>query len=63
MSVRRRRAKRVTFRLDERAFSYWDATAHGWRVAPGCYRISLGSSSRDIAKRASLALAGGRCRR
>jgi beta-glucosidase len=37
---------RVT--LDARAFSYWDATTHGWKVAPGDYRIFVGASSRDI---------------
>jgi beta-glucosidase len=63
VSVRRGRTRRVTFRLDERAFSYWDSAAHGWKVAPGCYRLYLGSSSRDIAGRASLPLAGGSCRR
>jgi beta-glucosidase len=63
VDVRRKRAKRVTFRLDERAFSYWDTTSHGWKVAPGCYRISVGYSSRQIAQRASLPLAGGNCPR
>lgn len=38
----------VTFRLDQRAFSYWDVTANEWRVAPGCYRIFVGGSSRDL---------------
>jgi beta-glucosidase len=61
VEVRARRARRVTFRLDERAFSYWDSASHGWKVAPGCYRVSVGYSSRSIAQRASLALGGGRC--
>lgn len=39
---------RVTFTLDERALSYWDVTADDWRVAPGCYTVMVGSSSRDI---------------
>ncbi len=34
--------------LDRRAFSYWDAKTHGWKVAPGVYPIFLGASSRDI---------------
>lgn len=34
--------------LDARAFSYWDVTAHGWKVAPGEYTVQVGSSSRDI---------------
>ena len=61
VQVRARHARRVTFRLDERAFSYWDTGGHGWKVAPGCYRISVAYSSRSIAQRASLPLAGGRC--
>lgn len=56
------RHRRVSFRLGPRAFSYWSTTAGGWRTAPGCYGISVGSSSRDIALRASLPLAGGSCR-
>jgi beta-glucosidase len=63
VELRRRRARRITFRLDVRAFSYWDSGAQRWQVAPGCYRISVGRSSRHIAQRARLPLAGGRCGR
>jgi len=38
----------VTLALDARAFSYWDAATHGWKVAPGHYTISAAASSRDI---------------
>ncbi|HEX4086444.1 MAG TPA: glycoside hydrolase family 3 C-terminal domain-containing protein [Chthoniobacteraceae bacterium] len=34
--------------LDARAFSYWDKTSHSWKIAPGVYPVSVGSSSRDI---------------
>jgi beta-glucosidase len=34
--------------LDGRALSYWDTKTHGWAIAPGAYRIMVGSSSRDI---------------
>jgi beta-glucosidase len=54
-------AKRVGFKLDRRAFSFWDEARDRWRVAPGCYRVELGTSSRDIVARRSLALGGGRC--
>jgi beta-glucosidase len=37
-----------TFTLDARAFSFWDATAHRWRVAGGQYRIEVGRGSRDL---------------
>ncbi|MQY08075.1 glycoside hydrolase family 3 C-terminal domain-containing protein [Actinomadura macrotermitis] len=43
------RSARVTFPLDTRAFSYWDEAASGWKVAPGCTKVMVGSSSRDIA--------------
>jgi beta-glucosidase len=36
----------VTLTLRQRAFEYW-ATG-GWRAAPGAYRVSVGSSSRDL---------------
>ena len=38
----------MTFSLEDRDFSYWDVRRHAWRVAAGCYRILVGSSSRDI---------------
>ncbi len=42
------KAKRVRFALDSRAFSYWSTAASDWRIAPGCYRIAVGASSRDL---------------
>ncbi len=48
----------VMLRLDHRAFSSWGAS--GWAVAPGCYRIAVGSSSRALPLRAT-AGAGGAC--
>jgi beta-glucosidase len=45
--------RRVSFTLDERALSYWDTAAGGWRVAPGCYAVAVGSSSRDLPLRGS----------
>jgi beta-glucosidase len=41
-------SKRVSFPLDERAFSYWDTGAKGWRVKAGCYSVQVGFSSRDL---------------
>jgi len=38
----------VTMTLTRRAFAYWDSAAKKWRVAPGLYRILVGSSSSDI---------------
>jgi beta-glucosidase len=39
-------SRRVTFTLDERAFSYWAGS--DWRIAPGCYRIGVGAHSREL---------------
>ncbi len=41
-------------KLDARAFSYWDVSSHGWKVAPGEYPISVGASSRDLRLNASV---------
>jgi beta-glucosidase len=41
-------SSRVTFSLDSRAFSAWDVVSHRWQLAPGTYKILVGSSSRDI---------------
>ena len=38
----------MSFTLDRRALSYWDTAAGGWHVAPGCYEVMVGSSSRDL---------------
>lgn len=51
----------VTFDLDERAFSYWSTTADDWKVAPGCYRIEVGRSSRDLPLSAIVARGGASC--
>ena len=40
-------SRRVTFTLDDRAFSWWAGS--GWEVAVGCYRIGVGEHSRDLA--------------
>jgi beta-glucosidase len=61
VDVRRGRTRRVTFRLNGRAFSYWNAARDRWQVAPGCYGISVGQSSRDIDQRGALPVRGGRC--
>ncbi|HEX3899478.1 MAG TPA: glycoside hydrolase family 3 C-terminal domain-containing protein, partial [Mycobacteriales bacterium] len=42
----------VTLHLDSRSFAYWNTTANGWRVAPGCYSIDIGDSSAHLPLRA-----------
>lgn len=53
--------RRFTLTLDERALSYWDEGVGGWRVAPGCVAIRLGSSSRDLPLQGVLATGGASC--
>ncbi|HEX8065365.1 MAG TPA: glycoside hydrolase family 3 C-terminal domain-containing protein [Thermoleophilaceae bacterium] len=43
------------FRLTARDFSYWDVQAGGWRIAPGCYGVLVGRSSRAVKLRGRLA--------
>lgn len=53
-------SRTVTLRLTRRDLSYWSTPADRWRVAPGCYRVMLGKSSRAITGRTTLAW-GTRC--
>jgi beta-glucosidase len=46
--LRPHHAQRVRFRLTRRDLAYWDTGAHGWRVAPGRYRVWVGFSSRNV---------------
>ena len=50
--------KRVTFRLDKRAFAYWHTGIHDWFVEDGSYRIQIGKSSRDIVLEADVLVKG-----
>ena len=54
--------RRVSLSLNARSFSYWSDAARGWRIARGCDRIAVGSSSRDLPLKAVLAQDGGDCR-
>jgi len=40
--------KRVTFRLDKRAFAYWNTCIHDWVAPTGVYTICAAASSADI---------------
>jgi beta-glucosidase len=61
VTLRPGRRTRVQFRLDARAFSYWNVRRDRWQAARGCYRVLLGRSSRDIVARALIAVRGARC--
>jgi beta-glucosidase len=53
----------VTFPLNDRSFAYWDTAANNWRVAPGCYGVSVGSSSAeaDLPLHGTIARLGASC--
>jgi beta-glucosidase len=53
VALRAHRSTRIRFRLTRRDLAYWSTAAHGWRVAPGRYRVSVGFSSRRL-KRAGV---------
>jgi len=40
--------RRVVFSLDRSAFAFWHPVKKAWTVEPGRFRLSIGSSSRDI---------------
>lgn len=46
--------RHVRLKLDGRSFAYWDANAHGWKIAPGTYAIMVGASSRNFELQGSL---------
>jgi beta-glucosidase len=52
---------RVSFALDQRAFSYYDARSRRWQVARGCYRVLVGRSSRNLPQQAIIAVRGANC--
>ena len=56
-----RRRKRLRFDLDARAFAYWDTASGAWTVAPGCYQVMVGRSSRDIRVTGVVGLGGATC--
>ena len=51
----------VSLGVESGALAYWSEAARGWRVAPGCYGVMVGHSSRDISLRATLPVGGARC--
>jgi beta-glucosidase len=51
----------VTIGLTERDLAHWASGANDWRVTRGCYRVMVGSSSRDLPLRATIATKGATC--
>jgi beta-glucosidase len=54
-------SQRVMMPLDARAFSYWSDAANAWRIARGCDRIQVGSSSRQLPLSGVVAQGGASC--
>jgi beta-glucosidase len=54
-------SKRVTVAVSHHAFAYWNTAAKGWRVAPGCYSLMVGTSSADLPLQVQVAQGGGAC--
>ncbi len=40
--------RHVTVTLDKRSLAYWDESEHGWKVDPGTFEVSVGSSSTNL---------------
>src|SRR4051794_12720432 len=62
VSVAPHARRRVRFTLDERAFSYWSTRDGRWVVAPGCYGVFVGATSRELPLRGAVVRAAGRFR-
>jgi beta-glucosidase len=41
-------SKRIKIPLNERAFSYWDTSLHGWKIPEGNIKIYISTSSRNL---------------
>ena len=54
ISLRPGERRRIAFPFDERAFSFYDERAAGWRVADGCAVVAVGASSRDLPLRGKI---------
>ena len=55
------RSKNVTIPLSSRDFAHWATASKEWKVTPGCYRVRVGSSSRDLPLDATIARGGADC--
>ena len=49
--------KTISMTLKHDDLAYWSVADHDWRVQPGSYRISVGSSSRDLPLSSSIHIA------
>ena len=49
VSAAPRKSEVVTLEIDRRDLAFWDTGSNNWKVNPGNYTLSLGTSSADIA--------------
>ena len=61
VSLKPGQSRRVTISVSHHAFAYWNAVADGWRVAPGCYSLMVGTSSADLPLSHQMAQGGALC--
>lgn len=54
VSLKAGESKRVVFKLDKRAFAYYNTSIKDWYVEYGEFEILIGSSSADIRQKASV---------
>ncbi|HEX2231818.1 MAG TPA: glycoside hydrolase family 3 C-terminal domain-containing protein [Thermoleophilaceae bacterium] len=60
LTLRPRQRRRVNFDLNDRSLSYFDVNTNSFRVAPGCYRVAVGTSSRRTRARMTIGVGSGR---
>ncbi|MCW2571875.1 MAG: glycosyl hydrolase [Frankiales bacterium] len=60
VSLQPGRTARITFPLNDRSFASWNTAANRWVIAPGCYGLAGGASSRDLPTHAVIGR-GARC--
>jgi beta-glucosidase len=58
VTVAPHRTTRVTFRVPVARFAFYDESAKRYRVDPGAYELQLGTSSADVAARATVRVGG-----
>jgi beta-glucosidase len=56
LTLKRGKARRVTMKVNRRSFSHWDSDADAWAISPGCFRLAVGTSSRDLTLRRSVSV-------
>jgi beta-glucosidase len=63
VALRPKARRRVTLALDFSSVAHWSSSAQRWRATRGCYRILVGSSSRDLPLSSTVAVGSALCER